>query len=56
MVNDEFRIQVRPKPISYFKPIPTPVKDNAFFHSGRQQNRTENKHTNIPQKDYIPAL
>jgi hypothetical protein len=36
MVNDEFRIQVRPKPISYFKPIPTPVKDNAFFHSGRQ--------------------
>ena len=52
LVNDNFRSKLRPKTISYYKPIPKPFKDQSFFHPARQEVRTENKYKDIPHKDY----
>jgi len=56
LVNDNFRSKLRPKPISYYKPIPTPIKDQSFFQPARQEVRTENKYKDIPHKDYYSIL
>ena len=56
LVNDKFRNNLRPKPISYNKPIPKPFKDQSFFQPARQENRTENKYKEIPHKDYYSIL
>jgi len=56
LVNDKFRNNLRPKPISYYKPIPKPFKDQSFFQPARQENRTENKYKEIPHKDYYSIL
>lgn len=55
IVNDKFNRKQRPKPISYFKPIPLPVKDLSEFQPARQEVRTENKYVKTPHKDYIPV-
>ena len=52
LVNDNFRSKLRPKSISYYKPIPKPFKDQSFFQPARQEVRTENKYKDIPHKDY----
>jgi hypothetical protein len=52
LVNDNFRSKLRPKTISYYKPIPKPFKDQSFFQPARQEVRTENKYKDIPHKDY----
>ena len=56
LVNDKFRNNLRTKPISYYKPIPKPFKDQSFFQPARQENRTENKYKEIPHKDYYSIL
>ena len=56
LVNDKFRNNLRPKPISYYKPIPKPFKDQSFFQPARQEVRTENKYKDLPHKDYYSIL
>lgn len=56
LVNDKFRSKLRPKEISYNKPIPKPFKDQTFFQPVRHEARTENKYKNTPHKDYYTIL
>lgn len=53
LVNDKFIQKLRPKVISYYKPILIPFKDHSTFQPLRQEIRTENKYKNIPHKDSI---
>jgi len=52
LVNDKFNLDKRPKQISYYKPIPTPFKDQSFYQPSRQEVRTENNYKENPHKDY----